>query len=145
VTLNSESSGMASSTGFAPGEKRHGYITGLIYWRDPKLSAIVLALGIGFFTLTVIFRYSYTALFCMLFFVHLLISVSARGPFPVFFVCALPFVLSRTALDCCGSLTTANLNAAWVSGLLQLCSALAREEGQRVGRKVQDRQGRGRH
>jgi hypothetical protein len=59
------------------GEKRHGYIDSLIYWRDPKTSAGVLAAGLGFFALTIVFRYSYTALACMFFLVHLLVSVSA--------------------------------------------------------------------
>mmetsp|Transcript_37980 Transcript_37980/g.55780 ORF Transcript_37980/g.55780 Transcript_37980/m.55780 type:complete len:202 (-) Transcript_37980:369-974(-) len=58
----------------APGEKRHGYIGSLIYWTDPKTSAAVLLLGLGFFLLTVFFRYSYTALICMFFLVHLLVS-----------------------------------------------------------------------
>lgn len=58
----------------APGEKRHGYIGSLIYWVDPKTSAAVLGLGLGFFLLTIVFHYSYTALVCMFFLVHLLIS-----------------------------------------------------------------------
>jgi len=71
----------------APGEKRHGYIGSLIYWTDPKTSAAVLLLGLGFFLLTVFFRYSYTALICMFFLVHLLVSVSAR-PSPPCLPCA---------------------------------------------------------
>ena len=62
------------------GQKRHGYIDSLIYWRDPRASAGVLATGLGFFALTIVFHYSYTALACMFFLVHLLVSVSAERP-----------------------------------------------------------------
>ena len=61
------------------GAKRHGYIDSLIYWRDPKTSAAVLAAGLAFFALTIVFRYSYTALLCMFFLVHLLVSVSTTS------------------------------------------------------------------
>ena len=50
---------------------------------DPRMSAAVLGGGLIFFGLTMFFRYSYTALVCILFLVHLLISVSpdpARPP-----------------------------------------------------------------
>lgn len=40
------------------------------------MSAAVLACGMIFFGLTMFFHYSYTALLCILFLVHLLISVS---------------------------------------------------------------------
>ena len=79
------------------GEKRHGYIDSLIYWRDPKTSAGVLAAGLGFFALTIVFRYSYTALACMFFLVHLLVSVSACAACLVPFRSAAPAACGRDA------------------------------------------------
>jgi hypothetical protein len=44
------------------------------------MSAAVLTCGLIFFGLTMFFHYSYTALLCILFLVHLLISVSPDAP-----------------------------------------------------------------
>jgi hypothetical protein len=130
------------------GQKRHGYIDSLIYWRDPKASACVLAAGLCFFALTIVFRYSYTALACMFFLVHLLVSVSAERPLhcPA---CAPP---RRAAL--CGGARGRDLagrprrlgvftRAARRAGDLQLRAAVERQEGRRLDAPPQSRQGRG--
>ena len=128
------------------GQKRHGYIDSLIYWRDPKTSAGVLAAGLGFFALTIVFQYSYTALACMFFLVHLLVSVSAER-----LLCHPACVPLRHAAPCGGARGREHTagrqrrlsvtRAPRCSGGLQLRAAVEWQKGRRLDPPPQNRQG----